>query len=70
MKSYEQISLKIDFVLDEQMQQDLDVIEAYYNSLEPTKDWSRERILETVIRGGFAFRLADAAGAYKDLIDK
>jgi len=67
--SYEQIKITLDLVLDEIMQENLNIIEAYYNGLDKTQEWSREKVLEMVIRNGFAFRLADAAEAYEDLIN-
>jgi len=67
--NYEQIKITLDLVLDESMQENLNTIEAYYNGLDKTQEWSREKVLEMVIRNGFAFRLADAAETYKDLIE-
>jgi len=67
--SYEKIDLELCLVLDTEMQENLDIIQEYYNSLDSEQEWPREKVLEMVIRNGFAFRLADAAEAYRELID-
>jgi len=75
MKNYEEIQIKLDLVLDEKSQKDVNLIIESFRAIEqegkyPFADCTREDILATALKAGISNYISQQADYFSVLLEK
>jgi len=75
MKNYEEIQIKLDLVLDEKSQKDVNLIIESFKTIEqegkyPFADCTREDILATVLKAGISNYISQQVDYFSVLLEK